>query len=84
MNEPAPPGQWLGHGPGCHCYHCDPASRRATGSGRKAVIIAVIITLAAIWAFYKIESNEAVKNSPPAACQLLGGHWSIWDGWSCY
>jgi hypothetical protein len=22
-------------------------------------------------------------DSPPVACQLLGGHWTIWNGWRC-
>lgn len=51
---------------------------------RRSPWLVLVVLLLVIWAGYKVESNEAAKHSPPAACQLLGGHWSIWDGWQCY
>lgn len=31
----------------------------------------------------RIYGNVIARESPPAACQLLGGTWGIWDGWRC-
>jgi hypothetical protein len=45
-------------------------------------VIAAVILLAA-YGVIRITTNEAAKNNPPAACQLLGGTWNIWNGWQC-
>jgi hypothetical protein len=90
MSTPPPPSQWQGHGPGCGCFRC--AGNLRDNPGRpvhrdhttRTVLIVIAVILVAIWATYNVASNEAVKNDPPAACQLMGGHWNIWDGWSCY
>jgi hypothetical protein len=82
--------EWQGHGPGCACFRC--AGNLRDNPGRpvvrhdhslRRVLIAVAILLVVIWGGWKVMNNEAVKNSPPAACQLLGGHWNVWDGWQC-
>jgi len=48
------------------------------------VMVAVMIgALVLIYVVQRIQGNEQVKNTPPAACQLMGGTWSWWDGWRC-
>jgi len=47
-------------------------------------IIGVLVALAVIFITGKIGDNMTYRNDPPAACQILGGHWNIWDGWQCY
>jgi hypothetical protein len=42
----------------------------------------IAILLAAFVAAHVINA-EMSKNSPPVSCQLLGGHWDIWNGWRC-
>jgi hypothetical protein len=46
--------------------------------------ITLAIVLLFLFALIHVATNEAAKNSPPAACQLLGGTWNFWDGWHCY
>jgi hypothetical protein len=43
----------------------------------------VLIVLAVLLAGVRVADNIQSKGSPPAACQLFGGHWSLWAGWSC-
>ena len=43
----------------------------------------VILIVLAVWAAIHVISAETSKDSPPAACQLIGGHWDIWNGWRC-
>jgi hypothetical protein len=45
-----------------------------------ALIAAVVIVL---WAGLRVWNNEQARNNPPVCVQLLGGHWSVWDGWQC-
>jgi len=56
--------------------------RRERGFDR-ASLIAVLIVLAVLLAGVRVADNIQSKGSPPAACQLFGGHWSLWGGWSC-
>ena len=30
-----------------------------------------------------VSHAESVKNNPPVACQVLGGSWNAWNGWTC-
>lgn len=38
----------------------------------KAPWIIILILVVCIWGAWKIINNESTRNSPPAACQLLG------------
>jgi hypothetical protein len=80
---PPPPGQWQGHGPWCPCYRCRKMAGQAGHREPWRIVVAIVAVLVIAWAVLKIGDNEATRNSPPAACQLLGGHWNIWDGWQC-
>jgi uncharacterized membrane protein YadS len=44
-------------------------------------ILAVVAVV--LFVGYHVLEAEATKSTPPAACQLLGGHWNIWGGWRC-
>ena len=44
-----------------------------------ATVLAVLLALG-LWHVYE---NYQSKDNPPASCQLLGGHWDIWNGWQC-
>jgi hypothetical protein len=41
------------------------------------------VCLVVAYGAVRIVSNEASHGAPPAACQLLGGSWDIWNGWRC-
>lgn len=45
-----------------------------------ALIAAVVVVL---WGGLRVWNNEQARNNPPVCVQLLGGHWSVWDGWQC-
>jgi hypothetical protein len=45
-------------------------------------IRAVLLALALVIG-YRIVPALLSAGSPPAACQLTGGHWSLWSGWRC-
>ena len=47
----------------------------------QAAKIALIVVL--VLAGWHEVSVFASRNSPPASCQLLGGHWSVFTGWHC-
>jgi hypothetical protein len=55
---------------------------RGFGKLLKAVllVVAVVVVLEVVW---HVVPALAAKDSPPAACQLLGGQWSVWTGWTC-
>jgi len=53
-----------------------------TRRGNEWVWVVVALVLVA-WALIRVETNIHAKAAPPAACQLLGGTWNIWDGWRC-
>ena len=46
-------------------------------------VVGVIFIVLALWAGIHVFNALTSKNSPPAACQLLGGQWDIWNGWRC-
>jgi len=46
-------------------------------------IIAAGLVLMAVYACLRMADNELHRSAPPPACQLLGGSWGIWSGWSC-
>jgi hypothetical protein len=49
----------------------------------KLVAIVALLLLAALFIGGHVIPALQTQNTPPAACQLLGGHWSIWSGWNC-
>jgi len=49
----------------------------------RTVLILIAVAVLALYGFIHVASAEASKSSPPAACQLLGGSWNFWDGWTC-
>lgn len=48
----------------------------------KIVVIGIVVVLLALFAWARVQNLEA-RDNPPVACQLLGGSWSLWSGWSC-
>lgn len=46
-------------------------------------VIIVGLFMVFIWAGLHVMQNIDARDYPPAACQLFGGHWGIWSGWSC-
>jgi hypothetical protein len=43
------------------------------------VFIGIILAVAVLY----MGHNVMMKNDPPAACQLIGGNWSVFTGWHC-
>jgi len=90
MNEtPEPPpcvrcgAPWAEH-PAGQCPRPPLYPQRAHSSMRAPLTVGslIAILLAAFVAVHVINA-EMSKDSPPAACQLIGGHWDIWNGWQC-
>lgn len=46
-------------------------------------LMAGLAILAALFIAWHVVPALAAKDSPPIACQLSGGQWSLWSGWSC-
>lgn len=46
-------------------------------------LLGVILTVLAVLIAWKVGGNFLAIRHPPVSCQLLGGHWSVWDGWVC-
>jgi hypothetical protein len=46
-------------------------------------IIIIIVIILGVLGVFKFAHNVSVKNKPPIACELFGGNWNIFDGWSC-
>lgn len=44
---------------------------------------AILFALFALWAGWHVVPALMVKDNPPIACQIDGGSWSFWSGWSC-
>jgi hypothetical protein len=66
--------------------HGQPGRAGITGKqliAAAAILAGLFIAWHVVLAAAKIAGNEQAKNSPPVSCQLLGGHWTIWDGWVC-
>ena len=51
------------------------------GQTKRVAIVGAI--LLALWVVWHIAAALEARSDPPAACQLLGGTWSFWDGWHC-
>lgn len=43
-------------------------------------LAAAVLLALAVW---HVGGNLLARNSPPAACQVFGGHWSLVSGWRC-
>jgi hypothetical protein len=60
------------------------AERDACRRGiRPGAIAALILRAALVCGGLRVVSAEETRNSRPAACHLLGGTWTIWNGWHC-
>ena len=46
------------------------------------LVLFMIVFLVA-FSLIRIAVNEQNKSNPPAACQVFGGQWTIWEGWKC-
>lgn len=73
MNQP-----WPGL-PGADGMPPRPPKQRGTG----ATVIQVVLIVLAVLLGVRVIGNEMSRSNPPASCQILGGSWSIWDGWHC-
>lgn len=51
-------------------------------NGRDIAII-ILGVLAGAFVLYHVGHAWEVRNYPPVLCQLLGGHWDLWNGWRC-
>jgi len=51
---------------------------------KRDALITIAIILALLLGGLRLWDNWNARQSPPIACQLLGGHWNLWDGWKCY
>lgn len=50
---------------------------------RLAPVIIPLLAVLLVWGVLHVIGNVAARQDPPAACQIFGGHWGIWSGWSC-
>jgi hypothetical protein len=48
-----------------------------------AWIFAGIAIIVGLWFAAHVMGAALTRDNPPAACQVLGGTWSAWNGWSC-
>lgn len=46
-------------------------------------LVAIIAVMLVLFAAVHVVNAESTRNDPPAAYQLAGGSWDIWDGWRC-
>lgn len=46
-------------------------------------LTAGLLILAGLFIGWHVVPALAAKDNLPIACQMAGGHWSIWSGWSC-
>lgn len=51
---------------------------------RKAIAVALVALVMVVYGYLRVSGNAAQRGNVPAACQLFGGHWSLWNGWQCY
>ena len=58
-----------------------PEPRQEPNWGKRIFILLLVI--AVVFVGVHVISAKSSKNSPPAQCQLFGGHWNIWSGWTC-
>ena len=50
----------------------------------KETVITILVALGLVYGLLRVYVNWETRTDPPAACQFMGGHWGIWDGWQCY
>lgn len=50
---------------------------------RGQAVAAVLLLIAAAYLVVRTGSNLMQEMNPPGTCQVLGGHWDIWNGWRC-
>jgi hypothetical protein len=61
----------------------DSMPRKPPRRGRGREWLVGLAILAAVFIAWHVVPALAAKDNPPLACQLAGGHWSIWSGWQC-
>jgi hypothetical protein len=60
-----------------------PDTARGDITSWRGHIVAIVALIAVLYAAYHVIPAWLSRDSPPLACQLLGGHWSIRNGWRC-
>ena len=55
---------------------------RRSFTGRDVLVIVLGIA-AGLFIMWHIGHALSVRHYQPITCQLLGGHWDIWNGWRC-
>jgi hypothetical protein len=53
------------------------------GQRKHREVFAACLILIALFVAWHVVPALVVKDDPPLACQLDGGQWSIWTGWTC-
>jgi hypothetical protein len=43
----------------------------------------VLLILVGLFLAWHVVPALSSRDNPPASCQILGGHWNPWSGWSC-
>lgn len=46
-------------------------------------LAAVLFVLILIWIGFHVIPAWIARDNPPLTCQILGGHWNLWSGWTC-
>jgi hypothetical protein len=57
--------------------------REAIAKGAVMAFVALVIIIIGLTLIVRVGGNMLSHANPPATCQLLGGSWSWWSGWSC-
>ena len=47
------------------------------------VLLAVLMLIGAVVIGFHVVPAWLAHDNPPLACQLAGGHWDLWNGWTC-
>lgn len=43
----------------------------------------VVVILIALFIGWHVVPALTARDNPPLACQVDGGHWDPWNGWTC-
>ena len=61
----------------------DIADLPGAGEAVMRALVGIILVGIILCGVVRVCGNDQGKHSPPAACQLAGGTWNIFDGWRC-
>lgn len=61
----------------------DHGSRRDKPANPVHTGITLLFILACLFVVWHVGHAAMTRNAPPAACELVGGHWDVWNGWTC-